>query len=293
MEENISNSIKEIISKMPDNLEELEKVRWVYVKLGSIISYDYRRLDFKNIVNISDEYISKYQTCVQVSDLLNQLLNSVGVKCESFEREEDKLHYDQAHKYNVVTLNTGEKLYLDLVYDLPYIQNDFKTLNFGYKDAGNEFIVISQFEDKMMDEKMGLYPNGYKDEEVEDFRRELERNNYYFNSYEEEMDYIINKSKTYLNPSVDFVEGSNILEKKMFQDIVRGLIITHNLVNQNMDKIRVYLFNKMDEKVWYLYSKGNNLIKSNEEDIKSLLNNGWINKSGEIYNYISENKIML
>lgn len=298
MEENISGKIRDILNNMPSNLSELEKIRWIYISLGSILSYDFRKLDFNKKININDEYISKYQTCVQISDLLYQMLNTVGIKCDIYEREEDKLHFDQAHQYNEITakedleyfIDEGDKIVLDLVYDLPYIQNNFRTQNFGAKAFGLGYAAISPIDEKIIDEKLGFYPNGYKDTEIDEFRRYLDRSHYAFNSYEEELDFIIGKVQPYLNPNVDFVEGTNILDNKLFEDIVRGLIIRHNLVNSNLDKIRVYLFNKGEDKVWYLYSNGQNIVKSSEEEVRSLLDNGWVNKSGSIYNYLEQNK---
>lgn len=287
--DNISAQIRNIINNMPSDLNELEKVRWVYMNLGLIINYDYKNLDFLNKVSIDDEYISRYQTCVQVADIMNQILTKLGIKCENLEREVDKLHFDQAHVYNVVTLDTDEKIVLDLVYDLHLIKNNFRTLNFGYKDDGYDYIIISQFEDKMMDEKLGLRTD-YKDDELNDFRIGLERSGYNFTSYEEEVDYIISKVLPYMNNTNDIVEGTNLLDYKLFEDIIRGTIVRHNICNNNKEKIRVYLFTKDDDKVWYLYTGSNSLIKSSMQEVQDLISNGWVSKSGNLYEYLDQGK---
>ncbi len=46
--QNIIPSLNFIMSSIPDNLTDLEKVRYIYINLGKIFCYDYR-IDRKNL----------------------------------------------------------------------------------------------------------------------------------------------------------------------------------------------------------------------------------------------------
>ena len=292
MNDNIADKVRLIINSIPEETTLLEKVRWVYVNLGKIISYDYKKMDFKNKVSINDTYISKYQTCIQVSDLLNEIFNSIpGIKSISVERQMDKQYFDEAHRSNIVTLSSGERIVLDLIFDLPYLQNNFQTKNFGYFDDGDiDTIIISTYEDKIMDSKMGLDTN-YNDDKLKTLKYELRATDLSNFSYEEKTDFIIGKIKPFLNTNCDFVEATNFIDNTLFMDTINGFVIRHNIINPiDNERIRVYIISDGNEKVWYTYSNDYKLIKSNEAIIVKYISDGWFNRSGLLYNYIDNKK---
>ena len=72
--ENVIDEINLVALNVPDNITPLEKVRWVYIKLGNIFCYDYNYLDKGKDyfgINYEDNYIGRYQSCIEISNIFN------------------------------------------------------------------------------------------------------------------------------------------------------------------------------------------------------------------------------
>ena len=54
--QNIIPSLNFIMSSIPDNLTDLEKVRYIYINLGKIFCYDYRIIIDESVVNKKINY---------------------------------------------------------------------------------------------------------------------------------------------------------------------------------------------------------------------------------------------
>lgn len=82
----ISGEIDMIVKNVPYNLEPIEIVRWIYLKLGTIFSYnlkiltEYEKsiepLNYKQNPNIT---ISRYQTCIQISEIFSTIINNLNI----------------------------------------------------------------------------------------------------------------------------------------------------------------------------------------------------------------------
>ena len=120
--EDISGDVSLLIHNLPDDLTPLEKVRWMYINLGKLFSYDYRvAQDISyGTEKMFDPYqfIGRYQTCIQISSVLNLILNGIdGVDSRVIERVLPNVHasYGNNHVANEVILyDKGEKLKLRL-----------------------------------------------------------------------------------------------------------------------------------------------------------------------------------
>ena len=148
----ISGEIDMIVKNVPYNLEPIEIVRWIYLKLGSIFSYnlkiltEYEKsiepLNYKQNPNIP---ISRYQTCIQISEIFSTIINNLNIPNLSAKIIPLKLEnkaYAQDHK--AVEVVYGEEKYLmDLTLDLYLIQNEFQTKHFGFTtDMENNYDII-------------------------------------------------------------------------------------------------------------------------------------------------------
>ena len=113
----ISGEIDMIVKNVPYNLEPIEIVRWIYLKLGSIFSYnlkiltEYEKsiepLNYKQNPNIP---ISRYQTCIQISEIFSTIINNLNIPNLSAKIIPLKLEnkaYAQDHK--AVELVYGEE----------------------------------------------------------------------------------------------------------------------------------------------------------------------------------------
>lgn len=130
--------ISNIIRDMSNDLNNLEKVRYLYVRLGKLLSIDINTMDNKNemisfshvsiINNIWGSLSSGKTTSTCISKLFMYLCSRIGIKSELIS--------------NSISGNIGNKVYIDNYYliidlynDLYNIQGKFKTKHFDkYND---------------------------------------------------------------------------------------------------------------------------------------------------------------
>ena len=165
--DNVYSNIKLIIENIPKDATPLEKIRWLYKMLGLTFSYDYRVAVDKNYDYTKgfekENYVSRYQTCIQISNILNEIYNNIdGVKSRIITRSLSNIRgkYNKEHTaLEVMVDDCGFelKLLIDLTLDLYLIQSNSLTKHFGYEDDGTgSYDIISQIDNKKMDEKLGL-----------------------------------------------------------------------------------------------------------------------------------------
>ena len=136
--------IIEMKRKFPgDTLSEFEKIRYLYIELGKLLSFDinyvsvhdrksediyWREVDFDNIDG--NEFI-----CRQISDMYGEILKRVDVDAtptwQPMLGDDDDFDPTFRHKYVIVKLQDGRKFIADLVYDMPFIQKGYGTMFFG------------------------------------------------------------------------------------------------------------------------------------------------------------------
>ena len=79
--ENIINELNLLLFNIPQDISLLEKIRWLYIKVGQIFCYDYRIAENINYaineIDFSKDYINRYQTCTQISCIFNLMLNNL------------------------------------------------------------------------------------------------------------------------------------------------------------------------------------------------------------------------
>lgn len=85
--QNIIPSINFIMSSIPENTTDLEKVRYIYINLGKLFSYDYRIIADESVaeeqVDYSKNEIGRYKTCYQISEILTILINGLIPNCQA------------------------------------------------------------------------------------------------------------------------------------------------------------------------------------------------------------------
>lgn len=158
------NAVDKLIKQIPDNLDDIEKARYVYLNLGKLLSYDekywYGNSEIKNRIykksmcttpRFSEIQPNKKKKviCVSISKLYSSVLNKVGIKSGQ-QKEID-------HVYNYLTINNNFYL-ADLNNDLKYIQLNLPTKHFFVRGAN----VLSKYNLQCIDEKLGYFYDGEK-----------------------------------------------------------------------------------------------------------------------------------
>ena len=152
-----------IITKMPSDLTDLEKARYIYIELGKLFTFDEKyllapvkvqnklyKMAIEDKVDFKDLATKKHSKalCVSIANAYALLLNSVGIHARAYQED-----LRDPHLNTLLTLD-GCSYFADLQRDLLYIQSKRKTHFFGNTFAYNkEFISDDQL--KVVDSKIG------------------------------------------------------------------------------------------------------------------------------------------
>lgn len=307
-DEDVLSDIQLVEELMPDNLTPIEKVRWIYINLGKLFSYDYRvvndpSLGYGKKIN-TKEFIGRYQTCVQISQILAEVLNRIdGIECNVIKRRLDGARglFGEDHVANEVLLTQDGytyKLMLDLTLDLYLIQSNCFTKHFCYQDDGTgTYDIIPIRDDIEMDKKLGFVDsdNDYTDRLIEIVKDELNAYDYSNHTSKEiveyKIDYILNRFKRVFS---GYHEGKQYINL-LFNELLRIQYREFNLYHQKDNKVNlktIYRIDSGDYVKWIVYSNKSGFICVDEERLKHMLANGWQTNSTTLMNilYPSEKK---
>lgn len=168
----IKQVAEKIRNEMPEGLDELETLRYIYIYLGKQKRFDpmYCFADEKNKKKIymlskqkmhDEEYLTEKRelVCTTISALLRLVAKEFDIRLE-LSKDEDN------HTYNVAILKNGIRILVDLQQDLKFIHTNQRTENFGQGNYG--YYDISEYELEAIDEKIGYKKRNedYKDEQI-------------------------------------------------------------------------------------------------------------------------------
>jgi hypothetical protein len=151
--------INEIIRSIPQSFSNLEKSKYLYIKLGSFIGYDINSIPNKTesinlsaintVNNIWGAMTKARATNETISLIYFYLCRLAEIECKIITINKN------GYKKNIITIDNTEMI-LDLTQDIPYIQGNFKTRFFGtYND------------DEELDKKIGYIKDEYNERKLE------------------------------------------------------------------------------------------------------------------------------
>lgn len=291
---NIIPSINFIMSSIPENLTDLEKVRYIYIELGKIFSYDYRIIVDERVIDEKVDYdsnqISRYKTCYQISEILSILINGILPNCKAkvVARTIEGRHFNREHVATEVEFADGLKILLDLTLDLANIQAGMKTKEFGYSsNANGDYDIISLKECAEMDKKLGFIIEKYTDDYIEEFKEKIESIDFSGKTQAEIVDYKIRRAKEELFKTFPGCHEATryvytLLTKILKPEDLRELS-QYNLSYQNANEfnlISIYAFKDLN--LYYRYSNELGFNAITPATIQDLLKNGWHTNSQSI-----------
>lgn len=293
--ENVISELNSIMLSIPKDADLLEKIRYVYIKTGEVFSYDYYYLENQEEykVRFEDDYIDRYSTCSEISQVLALMISNIdreNIKCEVINRPKTIIREgeENTHIANLVTLSTGEKFILDLTLDLHLIQSGCRTMEFGYTTMFGDEDIISLRECEKIDRKLGLIKFGeYTDEKINRISKELMNIDFSDMSFEEEIKTKIEYLNSLMVNFRSLHEGKNYI-KTLFSRLLKCNYKEFNLRGNN-EMIGVYLIpGHYGEQVWYVYTLNKPLTKTSPEEIFNMLHNGWNSKSVSLDDVIED-----
>lgn len=297
---NIIADINLILFNMPKNASYIEQIRWVYIKLGDLFIYDYRVANHPDIVtkelNFEEDYIGGFQTCIQIAEIMNIVINSLGPECKGkIVETSDNVRgiVGPKHRANAVEFSNGEKYLLDLTLDLYLIQSGCQTKHFGYTCPNGEYDIMPLVECESIDKKYGLIKFGeYTDKRINDLKSKLNNTDYSNMTEEEILNYKIMMLNT-ITPKFRGAHEGKMYLNKLFIEVLKSRFKEYHLTSQrekNEELATVFKF--VDTDSWYLYTPNLGLFNSSKENIKSMLNSGWKSKSNSLFDDLENNKTL-
>lgn len=158
--------IEEIIKNIPTKWNELEKCRYLYIKLGSFLGYDINTIEEKNeIVNLSTIHtINNIWGCMakgkgtnkSITEVFYYACRLIGIDCKIVTVNE------YGYQKNIITIGNQEMI-LDLTQDIPYIQAGFQTRFFGTYNSDEE-----------LDRNIGYLKENYNEKKIEQALKEID-----------------------------------------------------------------------------------------------------------------------
>lgn len=160
--------IKRILDNMPSNIDNLSKVRYIYISLGRLLGVDINTMDNKNesisfgsvsvINNIWGSLYSGWTTSACTSKMVMYLCSRIGIKSELIN---SSINGDIGNKIFI----NDNYLITNLYNDLYNIQGGFRT---KYFDKYNDNIeldkkilyVINDYVDVIIDKELGNESSG-------------------------------------------------------------------------------------------------------------------------------------
>lgn len=273
-------SINDILSNMPENLSNIEKVRYIYLQIGKIFSYEREYLytqDFRvandmynDVITISMINNRNYQnkivsTCKQTAEVECDVINSLREKniCAKI------VGYDPIEEKHVAVIVTidDKNYYLDINADLYKIQKGMRTVGFAKSSIAvdrTECDTISSEDLEKIDKKLGYCKYGiYTDDVIDMLRKEMsdEENlkeyirEYIENPYEGEVkediiyrfkiDFIFNYLKNNL-PEEEKMKSIEI--SKYYHALFKRLLTEEERKNNKIGEYDIYLKNDKQER---------------------------------------------
>ena len=211
------SNLEEYIEKMRKETEgfsELETIRYIYIDLGKRLTFDpnfYRG----NSAQKNRTYRDSEKTdapekgmetgviiCKTSSRILSTILNNLGIKT-SIVSAHDTENERCDHVYNIVRLQDGRTISLDLQLDLNSIQSHSRTKFFGL-DVWENRPVINRFELEQIDKKIEYISD--KDYYTDDYYDMMKYHADMMDDFYEKADFVFNNIEIWNNPHMHYTE---------------------------------------------------------------------------------------
>ncbi len=252
--------IEEIINDIREDLNTIEKCKYIYTSLGNILEYDinidplkndnYRYNLFANINNLWGSLVTHKCNSLSTSKIYYYILNRLGIN-NTIECSNDNEYYN---KINI----DGEILIVNLYKDIPYIQSKFQT---RYFDNYNN--------DLNMDRRINYIKKDYSEKIIDESLKSITDNT---------LESILSKTSNIMNISNISSSSLDIIYQCIFKKYYSyGDITINNLYLNDIYNNQEHFILFSDKQKHFSYNyKTDGFIEVSDEDIKRNLLNGKI-----------------
>lgn len=310
----INSIIDNIINKIDLNWNDLQKIRYVYLRLGQILEKntdfflndklgDYKLKDYQmaeiykdnmlySRINVKGE--TQYQIiCKSAAFLLKTIFDKINIYSELvYTTAEDVKDGDIRHWFLIVRDNKKKQYFLTLAADLPYIKNEFSTEHFAsdltfFSSKGKPNYVIpddtDMFLSEVEDEKTGNKGYEFKHDILsERDLKKIDESIGYSQLYQSKN--LISSSK-FLSLYFEYMESNSdiyYIYRNCFkigdEELKSSYFIDGKDIENFINKLNEYIFNKIGDK--------NMIISSLSKEIDTPI----YNEDNDLFLFVNDNK---
>lgn len=282
------NLINEIIKKIPNNLTDLEKARFIYIELGKILEFDTTTMRncnesyFKKKINQQIDVMdlsSNMVNCHNWCDIYIKLLNYVGVKADKCKigligHAWVLIYIDESVIYADAT--TGDN-------DLARIKSHLTTNNFYliYNDNDDD-IIDNPFDQEFYNTLREIDKNlGYEEERLNE-KEKIEELRYNANQFDNLFDKVNFIFKNINLEKLGFFEGNFYINHVLNYCLdtfemahIKAVTLSKNLDDGEVDSIKCIMLENNDNSYYYIFSKLKGIYQIEKEKINKLFQMGY------------------
>jgi len=288
--------IKKYKNETPE-LSEIELIRYVYLDLGSRLSFDedfyfgnskskkeiYMNQNSKNKEALEKCMKQNKAICKSMAYILEYILKAFGININTVVMDEYEKKYP--HVYNIIVLSDGRRFAIDIQDDIRNIQSHSRTKSFGIDTQIEGIPLISLKELEQIDRKIGYISdtNYYSDDYMyllryysQMFEKLGEKAEFIFQNLEPNVDLNINHVDR-IHRLEDLIEDVFTPEEQRKITIINGYYTVESskqyemyIVVDSSGIIDIYKFSKQN----------NRFEKETLEELAMEVNSGLVLKRG-------------
>lgn len=291
-------NFSKILDKIPKDLTDLEKARWLYIQLGRKFKYD------MNVFYMSEEEMGEQYNqnpnvdientnktiCKPINEIYIELLRRLGIAAEL---KQVSKNYTYNHVGTVIILpEQNLTIFTDLTIDLYRIQQGLMTDDFAFTSPDGEYDIISRKELKDIDNKIEYtYLNLYMNEFIDLIAKEMKDDDTVRKYISKDKD-----EELLTTEKFEFLLKQLPLDRMGYVEARNFLLYLINTVFKPQDKAKINqydLFRELgngqrefvncivireNETNYYIQEDGKDLRKIDKTEMEEMLHNGWNNR---------------
>ena len=297
---NLEAYIEKIKTKTQE-LNDIEKLRYVYIDLGKRFVFD---LDFSfgntkskqkiyhksgTLDGIEEGLENNVIICKTLAKMYEYIMNSLGINLRTIVDDSDSRKYP--HVYNILKSEDGQTYIFDLQEDMRNIKAHLRTKYFGVQEEDTLKTIVSRWNLDQIDKKIGYVSKdiGYTDEYLDLIRINMN----FISDFKQKVEFVLDEIEAYSDKKMGYADRRWRMEDMIGSDGREGLLFSaseskkihiidcyKDINGKRVYKLGVLVDGKGEPDI-YLFSEEKNMYeKKNLNDFADLILDGWVNMQG-------------
>ena len=291
----------EKIKKETQGLNDIEKLRYIYIDLGKRFVFD---LDFSfgntkskqkiyhksgTLDGIEESLESNVIICKTVSKMYEYIMNSLGVDLKTIVDDSDSRKYP--HVYNILKSEDGKTYIFDLQEDMRNIKAHLRTSYFGIQANDNSKTIISRWDLDQIDKKIGYVSKniGYTDEYLDLIRINMN----FISDFRQRVEFVLEELEAYSDEQMGYADRRWRMEDMLGNYGRDGLLFSANeskkihiidcykeINGKRIYKLGVLVDGKGGPDIYLFSEEKKRYEKKNLDEFVDFIRDGWTNMQG-------------